>query len=197
VFVDDAGNTVKKGEANRKLIINAANKLFYEKGYNQTAFSEVAEVSRIPKGNFYYYFKSKDELLEAVIDDRLNGIRQMLKEWDREYPEPRQRLLRYAEIPLNELDGVVRYGCPMGSLNVELGKSQLVLQSRATEMFTLFLEWLQQQFMELQYGKVESRNLALHLISVLQGATLIGNVYRDPAFIEREVSLIKEWIVQQ
>lgn len=188
---------MKKGEANRKLIIDAANKLFYEKGYNQTAFSEVAEVSRIPKGNFYYYFKSKDELLEAVIDDRLNGIRQMLNDWDREYPEPRQRLLRYAEIPLNELAGVVRYGCPMGSLNVELGKSQLVLQSRATEMFTLFLDWLQQQFIALQYGEAESRNLALHLISASQGAALIGNVYRDPAFIEQEVSLIKEWIVQQ
>ena len=196
-LIDPVEDVVKKGEANRKLIIDAANKLFYEKGYNQTAFSEVAEASGIPKGNFYYYFKSKDELLDAVIDDRLDGIRQMLNDWEQEFNEPQQRLLRFAEIPLYEMDGVLRYGCPMGSLNVELGKTQLLLQSRAAEMFTLFLEWLQRQFKTLKYDKTESHNLALHMISVLQGAVLMGNVYQDRSFVEREVAMVKEWIAQQ
>ena len=121
----------------------------------------------------------------------------MLMDWDQEFDEPKQRLLRYAEVPLNEIDGVLRYGCPMGSLNVELGKTQLALQSHAAEMFSLFLEWLQKQFIALKYNKKESRNLALHIISVSQGAALMGNVYQDRSFIEREVSLIKEWISQR
>jgi len=145
-------STVKKGEENRKLIVEAANQLFYTKGYNQTAFSEVAKAVGIPKGNFYHYFKSKDDLLEAVIDERLAGIRRMLKDWDQEFDDAQKRLLRYAEIPLNEIDGVLRYGCPMGSLNMELGKNQLALQSHAAEMFTLFLDWLQKQFVELNFS---------------------------------------------
>lgn len=182
-----------KGEKNRQLIIEAANELFYHKGYNQTTFSEVAEASGIPKGNFYYYFKSKDELLDAVIAMRLEGIRAMLAQWRKEYPEPRDRLKRYARILLNETEDVVRYGCPMGSLNVELGKTQLVLQSKASEMFELFHGWLVEQFKELGKGR-DSGHLALHLLAMSQGAALLGNVYRDRKFIRREVEQIISWI---
>lgn len=182
-----------KGEQNRQRIVEAADELFYRKGYNQTAFSEVAEASGIPKGNFYYYFKSKDELLEAVIQLRMEGIRRMLAEWDEQLPQPKARLRRYAQILLNEAQDVVRYGCPMGSLNVELGKTQLALQSRAGEMFTLFLEWLEQQFKALGKGR-ESRQLALHLLAMSQGASLLGNVYSDDKFLKSEVRRINTWI---
>lgn len=184
---------MKKGEANRKRIVDAANQLFYHKGYNQTAFSEVAGASGIPKGNFYYYFKSKEELLDAVIEQRLEGIRQMLGEWQRTLPSARARLHRYAQIPLNEVDDVVRYGCPMGSLNMELGKNQLHLQSQAGEMFNLFLQWLENQFEELGLGEIK-RDHALHLLSMAQGAALIGNVYGDREFIAAEVRRMEEWI---
>lgn len=184
---------MKKGEANRKRIVDAANQLFYHKGYNQTAFSEVAEASGIPKGNFYYYFKSKEELLEAVIQDRLLGIRQMLNKWQHDIPSPRERLYRYAQIPINEANDVVRYGCPMGSLNVELGKNQLHLQSQAAEMFNLFLEWLEQQFEEMGLAS-KKHDYALHLLSLAQGTALISNIYNDREFIAAEVQRMKAWI---
>ncbi|QKQ25233.1 TetR/AcrR family transcriptional regulator [Candidatus Reidiella endopervernicosa] len=72
----------EKGQANRQRIVEAANELFYHKGFNQTSFAEVAEKSGIPKGNFYYYFKSKDELLASVIDDRLAQTKTMLASWE-------------------------------------------------------------------------------------------------------------------
>lgn len=184
---------MKKGEANRKRIVDAANQLFYHKGYNQTAFSEVAEASGIPKGNFYYYFKSKEELLEAVIDQRIDGIRRMLEEWQQRLTTPRERLHRFTRIPLNEIDDVVRYGCPMGSLNVELGKTQLHLKSRASEMFDLFINWLEEQFAEMAYRE-QARGYALHLFANAQGAALVGSVYGDRPFIEAEVKRMDDWI---
>ncbi|MDH5192012.1 MAG: TetR/AcrR family transcriptional regulator, partial [Gammaproteobacteria bacterium] len=54
-----------KGEANRQHIVDVADNLFYQKGYNQTSFTDIAEASEIPRGNFYYYFKTKDEILLA------------------------------------------------------------------------------------------------------------------------------------
>ena len=182
-----------KGEKNRRRIVEAANTLFYQKGYNQTAFSEVAEASGIPKGNFYYYFKSKDELLEAVVDRRMEGIRAMLAEWDGRYPQPRERLKRYVQILLNERQDVLRYGCPMGSLNVELGKTQLALRSRAAEMFSLFLSWLEQQFADLGKGQ-QAAGLASHLLAMTQGVALIANVYADETFLQAEVERLCRWI---
>lgn len=183
----------KKSEVNRERIINAANKLFYEKGFNQTAFSEVAEASGIPKGNFYYYFKSKDELLDAVIAMREKSIQSLLENWEVEYTNPHDRLKRYVKILINEASEVVQYGCPLGTLNSELAKSQRNLQSRAHSMFELFNHWLIRQFRALGKGR-ESAHLAMHLLSMTQGAALIANIYRDKPFISREVKRINDWI---
>ena len=185
----------RKGQEFRQHIVEVANRLFYQRGYNQTSFTDIAEAAEIPRGNFYYYFKTKDEILEAVVDYRLAGIRAMLVEWDAAIPEPRDRLKRYVQILLNEERDVLRYGCPMGSLNVELSKTQLQLQSRAREMFDVFLDWLKAQFQALGYGRA-SRDHALHLVAVMQGASLLSNAFEDAAFMRKEVARLNEWIDQ-
>ena len=49
-----------KSERTRQRIIDAANQLFYRKGYNRTSFTDVVEEADVPRGNIYYYFKTKD-----------------------------------------------------------------------------------------------------------------------------------------
>lgn len=183
----------QQGEEVRQQIVSAANRLFYEQGYNHTSFSEIAEAAAVPRGNFYYYFKSKDDILNAVVDARLLRIRSMLEQWDHQYPEPKRRLKRYVDILLNEEPNIVRFGCPMGTLGAELGKTQVDLQARATEMFDVFLDWLKAQFLALGHGN-KSRAQALHLMAATQGITLIAHAYADTKFISREAALLKDWI---
>ena len=57
---------MKKGIERRDQIIEAAEKLFYEKGYEQTSVQDVLDALSLSKGGFYHYFESKIELLEAV-----------------------------------------------------------------------------------------------------------------------------------
>ncbi len=183
----------QQGEEVRQQIVSAANRLFYEQGYNHTSFSEIAEAAAVPRGNFYYYFKSKDDILNAVVDARLQRLRSTLEQWDHQYPEPKRRLKRYVEILSNEELNVVRFGCPMGTLSVELGKTQVDLQARATEMFDVFLDWLKTQFLALGHGN-KSRAHALHLMAATQGISLIAHAYADVKFISREATLLKDWI---
>jgi AcrR family transcriptional regulator len=183
----------QKGLQVRQRIVVAANRLFYQRGYNQTSFSDIAEAADIPRGNFYYHFKSKDEILAAVIASRVAAIGAMLENWQQEIPGPRERLKRYVQIMLNEAQDVLRYGCPMGSLTMELAKNQLALQSRAAQMFDLFLEWLQRQFVALGKGDA-SRSLALQLLAETQGVALISNVYKDATFLEREAERLVHWL---
>ena len=68
----------EQGEAVRQKIVDSANQLFYHRGYNQTSFSDIAEAAGVPRGNFYYYFKSKDDILGAVVDGRIERVRAML-----------------------------------------------------------------------------------------------------------------------
>ncbi len=182
-----------KGQAIQNRIVDAANRLFYRQGFNQTSFTDIADAAKIPRGNFYYYFRSKDEILEAIIEKRMEGIRNMLEDWDQSYRTPKQRLKRYVQILSNDEKDLLRYGCPMGSLNVELSKTQLTQQSKATEMFTIFLDWLRKQFQELGYGRT-SRDQALCLLARTQGVGLVSNVYKDSRFLRKELKQLQQWV---
>ena len=67
-----------KGSANRQRIVEAADHLFYSRGYNQTSFSDISDETGIPRGNFYYYFKTKEDILAAVVESRLADFKQLL-----------------------------------------------------------------------------------------------------------------------
>ncbi|MBQ4832909.1 TetR family transcriptional regulator C-terminal domain-containing protein [Pseudoalteromonas sp. MMG010] len=55
-------------EKNQQLILNAAEQLFSQLGYDGASMSMIAKAAQVPKANILYYFKSKDGLYEAVID---------------------------------------------------------------------------------------------------------------------------------
>jgi AcrR family transcriptional regulator len=64
-----AMKTVKEGEVRKKEILVAARRLFVEQGYDHTSVNDILRVVDIAKGTFYYYFVSKEEVLEAIIRD--------------------------------------------------------------------------------------------------------------------------------
>ena len=183
----------KKGEEVRQQIIETADEVIYQRGFHQASFAELAEAVGLPKGNFYYYFKSKDELLQAVIDHRLAGIKAMLEGWQSQYPDPRARLKRYLQIPLNESTRVLDYGCPMGTLLMELGKTDPTQQAYARQMLELFKGYLLQQFTALGKG-AEAESLAMHLLIWTQGMAVMASAYKDQECLQREIADAKAWI---
>lgn len=77
---------VKEYAERRREIINAAQELFVSKGYNQTSVNDIMEKVGIAKSNFYYYFSSKDELLDALVDLHTE---QHLAKWQEIIENPR------------------------------------------------------------------------------------------------------------
>jgi AcrR family transcriptional regulator len=64
--------TIKKPEIRKSEILDAAEKLFAEKGYSAATVNDILEAVQIAKGTFYYYFKSKENVLDALIDRRIS-----------------------------------------------------------------------------------------------------------------------------
>lgn len=181
-----------QGETVRREIVEAANRLFYHRGYNQTSFTDIAAAAGIPRGNFYYYFKSKDDILGAVIDARIEGIRALLAAWDAAEPDPRQRLKRFAQMIRGSEKDLLRYGCPMGSLNIELGKAQPALKAKAKKMFDLFIDWLTRQLAAL--GQPDAARLALQVMGRMQGVAVVTQVYGDREFLRAQLAEFDAWI---
>ena len=64
----------KDPEVRRKEILDAAIELFEEKGYDDTAVSDIVKKVGVAQGTFYYHFKSKEEVLDAFLDDIIEEI---------------------------------------------------------------------------------------------------------------------------
>ena len=62
--------------------------LFYQHGFDHTSFADIAGKVGISRGNFYYHFKTKDEILDAVINRRLTNTEQMLDHWEATGEDP-------------------------------------------------------------------------------------------------------------
>ncbi len=182
-----------KSEKTQQRIVLAASQLFYRKGYNRTSFTDVVDEAGVPRGNIYYYFKTKDEILQAVIRHRLNLTQTMLQEWEKNISEPLDRLERFVQIMYDSTPALLRSGCPMGSLNVELAKDQPELQREAKKLFDMFQRWLAQQFSDMGYPE-EAHDLSLQLLARGQGIIIIAQVYQDPGFLERGTKEINRWL---
>ena len=176
----------------RTRLIEAANTLVRRQGFNQTTLADIATESKVPLGNVYYYFKTKDDLGHALIEHRTECARNQLSEWD-ELPEPRQRILAAIKAVADSREMVAQSGCPTGSLCQELQKVGGPLADNAAETFVVLLEWLEAQFRLLGMKK-ESSDHALHLVSALQGASLLTNAFNDPTLMLRETARLTKWV---
>ena len=184
-----------KAELNRQQILETADGLFYRQGYDHTSFTDIADAVGIARGNFYYYFKTKDEILSAVISKRSENARQTLQEWDKEFPDARDRLKRYIQTLTQHKDAIEQYGCPLGSLCTEMAKLQHSQQDDANKLFEIFRNWLVEQFSLLGH-KNDAVQLALHLQARTQGVALVTNAYRDQAFLQNEAKDLEDWVDQ-
>ena len=184
---------MKKSKIDKRArLIEAANKLVQQQGFNQTTLADIAEESKVPLGNVYYYFKTKDDIGHALIEHRTEGVCSQFREWDK-LPDPRKRLLAVIKAVANNRDILAQSGCPIGSLSQELHKDGGPMADKAAGMFTVLLEWLETQFRLLGTGR-ESSSHAFHLLSALQGASLLTNAFNDPALMLRETARLKQWV---
>ncbi|MEQ8398347.1 TetR/AcrR family transcriptional regulator [Thalassobaculum sp.] len=177
----------------RDHIVEAADALFYRQGYEHTSFADIAGAVRISRGNFYYHFKSKDEILDAVIGARLSNTRRMLEQWESEGAGPADRIRSFIRILIVNGPDIQRYGCPVGTLSTELAKLNHASHAEANSLFTLFRTWLGRQFAEL--GRAEDADaLAMHLLARSQGVATLSSAFRDEAFVQHEVQQMCDWL---
>jgi TetR/AcrR family transcriptional repressor of nem operon len=185
--------TGMSGKATRDDIVEAADGLFYRHGFDHTSFADIAEAVRISRGNFYYYFKTKDEILDAVIERRLTQTRAMLDQWEISGDTPAARLRSFIDMLIANRTDIKRYGCPVGTLCTELAKLGHVAKDDAKALFSLFRVWLRRQF-ELLGRKTDADELAMHLLMRSQGVATLATAFQDEVFIRHEVQQMHAWL---
>lgn len=187
-----AGSTLSR-KTTRERIIEVADRLFYEQGFEHTSFSDVANAVNISRGNFYHHFKSKDDILDAVITLRMARTRAMLDGWEAHGDGPAERIRGFIQMLLINRADIRRHGCPVGTLCTELSKLSHPAHTRANALFTAFRSWLQQQFAQL-VPRRDADRLAMHLLGRSQGIAVLAQAMDDEAFVKHEVQQLHDWL---
>ena len=175
-------------------IIEAADQLFYQQGYEHTSFADIADAVQISRGNFYYHFKTKDDILEAVIKARMDKTGAMLALWQQNGSSPQDRIKCFIRILITNRDKILNYGCPVGTLTTELAKLNHASRPEANALFSLFRVWLKDQFVQMGCEDEEADDQAMHLLARSQGVATLASAFHDAKFIGQEVTQMCKWV---
>jgi TetR/AcrR family transcriptional regulator, transcriptional repressor for nem operon len=172
--------------------VDAAVKLVHEQGFHRTTLADISRESGVPLGNLSYYFQTKEAIGAAVVDGLACAYDALRTSWE-SASDPRARLESFIQMAFENRETLAQRGCPVGTLCAELHKDAGPLAEQAARVFADLLAWLEAQFRQLGKGK-ESRDLAAHLLSAVEGASLLALTFHDPRYVARESTHLKQWL---
>jgi TetR/AcrR family transcriptional repressor of nem operon len=185
----------------KEQILQTACKLIQRKGFNNTSLEDILRESGVGKGNFYYYFKSKDDLGYAVLDRLALWTSQQIG----------QEIFGKGEDPIGELfelfDLVVAMqrearcmgGCPLGNLAIEMSDIHDGFRRRIEEILASWRSYITGALTRAQAKGQLAQNVQLDRIAdfifaEVEGAILVTKVRKDLAILEGCLDELKQYV---
>lgn len=175
----------------RERLAAAAAQVFHQQGVERTTLSDIAHAADVPLGNVYYYFKTKDQLIEAALGAHLDQIRAVTAQLDR-LPEPAERLKTLIGGWVDQREVTARFGCPFGTLATEIDKRDDGLDRSAATVLRALIDWAACQF--TQMGRIDAPALAIELVAAYQGMSVLTNTLREPDVMITHGRRLAAWI---
>jgi TetR/AcrR family transcriptional repressor of nem operon len=188
-----------KGAATRDQILNAAARLIHVQGYQSTSLDDVLRESGVGKGNFYYYFKSKEDLGYAIIDRITQAFveRSLGPAFADTDADPVTQIHGFLDRVL-EAQRVRKCvgGCVMGNLASELSDVHEGFRQQLAGIFDLWRVHLAEAVSRGQArgrlrADVDASRVAQFLVAGLEGSILLSKVAKDITVMERCVEELK------
>ncbi len=177
----------------RERLIEAAKVIFYQQGVSRSTLADIAQQAQIPLGNIYYHFRTKEALVDAVIQTHMQELQAQFAQWEH-CADPHQRLLAFLEASRSGENIIARYGCPHGSLCQELGKDDRQFTTVASQLFQIYLEWTQAQFRQLGKDEQEAKASSIDIITSLQVTFILANSFHSSELLEQKLQRLEKWV---
>jgi TetR/AcrR family transcriptional regulator, transcriptional repressor for nem operon len=188
-----------KGAATRDQILNAAARLIHVQGYQSTSLDDVLRESGVGKGNFYYYFKSKEDLGYAIIDRITQGFveRSLGPAFADASADPVEQIHGFLDRVLEaQRQRKCVGGCVMGNLAAELSDVHEGFRQRLAGIFDVWRTHLAEAVTRGQArgrlrADMDASRVAQFLVAGLEGSMLLSKVTKDITVMERCVEELK------
>ncbi len=180
----------------REKIIQAAMELFWLKGYNSTSVADLLSRTQLNSGSLYHVFPSKQDVLIGVLETYRDGIHQMLLEpaWAG-VDDPIEKIFALlASYRTMMVESDCTYGCPIGSLALELHEPDPRVRELLAENFnnwTAAIEGCLKATGNRLPSKTNTRTLAQFVLTAMEGGVMQARTHRDVTYFERMVDQLR------
>jgi TetR/AcrR family transcriptional regulator, transcriptional repressor for nem operon len=178
-------------------ILLAAMDLFQTKGYGSTSISDILSRSQTNSGSLYHFFPGKQDVLVGVLELYRDGIHQMLLEpaWQG-VEDPIERVFALlARYRLALLESECLYGCPIGSLALELHEPDPPVRELLAQNFTGWTRaiggCLEAGAKQLPAG-TDIQGLAEFILTTMEGGVMQARTHRDIAYFDRSINQLRQ-----
>ena len=174
---------MKKGEESRQRLIECAAELFWENGYSATGISEILKQTGLPKGSFYFYFKSKDDLASAVTEYYQKILLEQFQsssqgnDWESFIEE----IFDYLSV---RTSGQTFAGCPYAVMGMETALSKPAVASVFMEKLKKFEQIFQKVLLYSGLPQDHAAILSRRMLSIYQGYLLLGRINDDLSYLK-------------
>jgi len=185
----------------RERLIDAAMHLFWEKGYGSTSIADILQRAQANSGSLYHFFPTKQDLLIAVLERYRDGIYPYLLEpaWSG-VDDPLERvwslLANYRRF-LVETDCF--YGCPIGSVALELHEPDPIVRDRLSANFENWVEAVRECLEaagDRLPGNVDRRALAELVLCTMEGGVMLARTHRRIEAFDEPVRMLKDYVAR-
>ncbi len=183
----------------RGRIVEAAMELFWAKGYGSTSIADILSRSQVNSGSLYHFFPGKQDVLVAVLEAYRDGIGPMLLDpvWEG-VADPVERvfvlLAKYRSLIVST---DCQYGCPIGSLALELHEPDPIVRERIVENFDAWTEAVAACFAEGAErfpAGTDLNALAELALTVMEGGVMQARTHRDVGHFDRSVAQLRAYL---
>jgi AcrR family transcriptional regulator len=172
--------------------VDAACGLAYRQGIERTTLAEIADAADVPLGNVYYYFKTKDDIVAAVVEARVGELQAALAALDNAHRSPKTRLKALLRFVAAQGSSIAQFGCQYGTLCTDLVKRAAGPDAHAARLMQALLDWAEAQFHAM--GRRDASDLAIQFVAAYQGTAVVTNSLGQPELMARQARRIDRWI---
>jgi TetR/AcrR family transcriptional repressor of nem operon len=168
----------------RNRVVLSALQLFAAKGYGSTSVADVRQAAGIHSGSLYHFFPGKQDLLLAVLEAYRGGIGPMLLEpaWAG-VEDPIEKIFALlGRYRASLLQTECTYGCPIGSLALELHEPDPPVRRLLAQNFDGWIDAIEgclKQAGNRLAADIDRRELAGFVLTAMEGAVMQARTYRD------------------
>lgn len=191
-------NQVPGSDSTRERVLHAAMQLFATKGYQSTSIADILAASQAHSGSLYHYFPTKQHVLLAVLEAYRDGIEPMLlaPAWD-SVADPIERVFALLAAYRRMLvDTECTYGCPIGSIALELHEPDPPVREMLAVNFDGWVRHikacLDEAGLRLPRG-TDTHRLAVFVLTTMEGGVMQSRTYRTLDAFDASVASLRDY----